>query len=113
MFSFSDTDIDFATLADIPAINNLLNNAYRGEESKQGWTTEANLISGDTRTNEAMTAQVMQQSGSIFLIYKGGQQEIIGCVNLQQHHDKLYLGMFSVSPQLQGGGIGKKTITGC
>jgi len=110
MFSFSNTDIDFATVADITAIKNLLNNAYRGEESKKGWTTEAELIAGDTRTDEDMIAQVMQQSGSVFLIYKNGQQKIIGCVNLQQHDDKLYLGMFSVSPQLQGGGIGKKLL---
>ncbi len=110
MFSFSDTDIAFATAVDITAIKDLLNNAYRGEESKQGWTTEADLIAGDTRTDEAMIAQVMQQSGSVFLIYKDGQQKIIGCVNLQQHDDKLYLGMFSVSPQLQGGGIGKKLL---
>jgi ribosomal protein S18 acetylase RimI-like enzyme len=110
MFSFSNTDIDFATVADITAIKNLLNNAYRGEESKQGWTTEAELIAGDTRTDEAMIEQVIEQSASVFLIYKGKQQKIIGCVNLQQHDNKLYLGMFSVSPQLQGGGIGKKLL---
>ena len=110
MFSFSDNDIYFATDTDITAIKDLLNNAYRGEESKLGWTTEANLIAGDTRTDEDMMAQVMQQVGSVFLIYKKGQQRIIGCVNLQQHDDKLYLGMFSVSPQLQGGGIGKRLL---
>ncbi|MFZ1307325.1 MAG: GNAT family N-acetyltransferase [Ferruginibacter sp.] len=110
MFSFYNTDIEFATIADIAALKNLLNNAYRGEESKKGWTTEADLIAGDTRTDEAMLEQVMQQSGSIFLIYKNEQQKIIGCVNLQQHNDKLYLGMFSVSPKLQGGGIGKKIL---
>ncbi len=34
----------------------------------------------------------------------------MGCVNLQQHGEKLYLGMFSVSPHLQGGGIGKQLL---
>jgi len=34
----------------------------------------------------------------------------MGCVNLQQHDDKVYLGMLSVSPQLQGAGIGKKLL---
>ncbi len=109
MFSFSNTNIDFATVVDIAAIKDLLNNAYRGEESKQGWTTEADLIAGDTRTDEATIEQVMQQSGSVFLVYKD-EQKIIGCVNLQQHDDRLYLGMFSVSPQLQGGGIGKQIL---
>ena len=110
MFSFSDPNISFATVADIPAIKDLLNNAYRGEASKQGWTTEADLISGDTRTDEAMLQQVIEQNGSVFLIYKDEQQKIAGCVNLQEHDEKLYLGMFSVSPQLQGGGIGKQLL---
>ena len=110
MFSFSNTDIDFATVADIAAIKDLLNSAYRGEESKKGWTTEADLIAGDTRTDEATITHVMLQSGSVFLIYKEEQQKIIGCVNLQQHDAKLYLGMFSVSPPLQGRGIGKQIL---
>lgn len=110
MFSFSDPNIAFASVADIPAIKNLLNNAYRGEASKQGWTTEAHLIAGDIRTDEALLLNVIEREGSIFLVYKDEEQKIIGCVNLQEHNDKLYLGMFSVSPQLQGGGIGKKLL---
>jgi len=39
--------IAIATVADIAATKDLLNNAYRGEVSKQGWTTEAGLIAGD------------------------------------------------------------------
>lgn len=110
MFSFSNPYIIFATTTDIPAIKDLLNNAYRGESSKQGWTTEAGLIAGDIRTDEAMLLNVMNQTGSVFLIYENEEQKVIGCVNLQEHDDKLYLGMFSVSPQLQGGGIGKKLL---
>lgn len=108
--AFYNKYISIATLTDISAIKDLLNEAYRGEKSKQGWTTEANLIAGETRTDEATIEQLMQQSGSIFIIYKDEQQEIIGCVNLQKHDTKIYLGMFSVSPQLQGGGIGKRLL---
>jgi len=110
MFSFSNPGISFATVANIAAIKDLLNNAYRGESSKQGWTTEAGLIAGDTRTDEASLQQVMEQAGSVFLVCKDEQQKITGCVNLQEHGDKLYLGMFSVSPHLQGGGIGKQLL---
>lgn len=108
---FSDTHIAIATISDIPAIKNLLNSAYRGESSKQGWTTEAHLIEGDVRTDEATIEKVMKRDGSVFLKYTNEQQEVIGCVNLQLHEGrKIYLGMFSVSPQLQGGGIGKKLL---
>lgn len=110
MHSFSNHNISIATEADIPAINHLLNSAYRGETSKQGWTTEAHLIAGETRTNEASLKQVMEQYGSVFLKYTNSQQQTIGCVNLQQHGEKLYLGMFSVEPQLQGSGIGKQLL---
>ena len=107
---FSNTYISIATASDIPAIIDLLNSAYRGESSKKGWTTEADLISGNTRTEESILQKVMQQPGSVFLKYSNEAAEIIACVNLQQHADKIYLGMFSVSPQLQGGGIGKKML---
>ncbi len=109
MISFSNPNINFATTVNVTAIKYLLNAAYRGESSKQGWTTEAGLISGETRTNEAMVLEAIEQSGSVVLIYKE-EETITGCVNLQQHGSKIYLGMFSVSPLLQGGGIGKKLL---
>ncbi len=109
MISFSNPHINFATSADVTAIKDLVNAAYRGESSKQGWTTEAGLISGETRTNDEIVFEVIQQAGSVILIYK--EEEVItGCVNLQQYGNKIYLGMFSVSPLLQGGGIGKKVL---
>ena len=107
---FSSAQIAVATTEDIPAIKDLLNNAYRGEGSKQGWTTEADLIAGDTRTDETTLNKVMHDPGSVILKYTSEEQQLIGCVNLQQHGHKIYLGMFSVSPQLQGGGIGKQLL---
>lgn len=111
MFSFSNPHIAIATAADIIPIRDLLNSAYRGETSKKGWTTEAGLIAGDVRTDEVQLREIMQKKGSVFLIYTGEDKKIAGCVNLQQQANKIYLGMFSVSPQLQGGGIGKKILT--
>lgn len=110
VYKFSNPNISVAGIADIPAIKKLLNNAYRGETSKQGWTTEAHLIGGEIRTDDLNIKQVMQQKGSIFLKYTNEKKEIIGCVNLQQHENKLYLGMFSVMPSLQGRGIGKQIL---
>jgi len=111
MYSFSNPHIATATIADIPAIKDLLNNTYRGEASKKGWTTEADLIAGDTRTDENTLQEVMERTNNVFFKYTDGQEKIIiGCVNLQQHGNKLYLGMFSVAAQLQGGGIGKQLL---
>ena len=110
MNKFSNPNILLAIPADITAITTLLNSAYRGESSKQGWTNEAHLIGGNQRTDEPSMQQVMSLANSIVLKYVSEEQQIIGCVNLQLHGSKIYLGMFSVAPQLQGLGIGKQLL---
>ncbi len=110
MYMFSNPSIKAATISDAPHLAHLLNKAYRGESSKQGWTTEANLIAGNTRTDDENVRQLMQQPDSIFLKYFSSTGEITGCVNLQKHGEKLYLGMLSVEPHLQGFGIGKHLL---
>ena len=110
MIHFSNQHITVATFADAAHITELLNSAYRGESSKQGWTTEANLIAGDIRTNENSLKEVMQQPGSVMLICTNEESGITGCVNLQQHDNKIYLGMLSVAPHLQGTGTGKQLL---
>ncbi len=102
--------ISQAVKEDIPQIVDLLNSAYRGERSQKGWTTEAHLIAGDVRTDEADVLNVFQQPGSVILKYTTDAGEIIGTVNLQQHKRGVYLGMFAVNPNLQGGGIGKQLL---
>lgn len=102
--------IEQATAADAKQIELLLNSAYRGDSSRKGWTTEADLIAGDRRTDEASVIAVMNQPGSVILKYTDDAGTIVGTVNLQKHGSKLYLGMFSVSPHLQGAGIGKQLL---
>jgi len=97
--------VAFANENDIPALNVLINSAYRGEQSKQGWTTEADLLDG-IRTDEEGLKELMNQEGSVILKFTEGNQ-VQGCVHLKQEENKLYLGMLTVSPQLQNKGIGK------
>lgn len=106
---FSDLHISIAKLKDATVITQLLNSAYRGESSQQGWTTESHLIGGEIRTIPDEVEELITQPDSVFLKYT--TEEIIGCVNLQKHEDKIYLGMLSVKPGLQGGGIGKKLLS--
>ena len=110
MFIFSNNHISIANIDDVPAITKLMNSAYRGESSTHGWTTEAHLIGGDVRTDEAHLLEVIEREKSDVLKYMNDRHEIIGCVNLQQHGNKIYLGMLSVSPNLQGAGIGKQLL---
>jgi ribosomal protein S18 acetylase RimI-like enzyme len=97
-----------ATKKDIPSLNILVNSAFRGETSKKGWTTEEHLLGG-IRTNEQLLAEIMLEKGTILLKYVENGT-IFGMVMLKNQKDKLYLGMLTVSPDLQGGGIGKKLL---
>jgi len=97
-----------ATLVDVPALNKLVNDAYRGDSSRKGWTTEADLLDG-TRTDENALRDFFLKSDSTILKYLDGEK-IIGCVRLVKHGNQLYLGMFAVDPTIQNKGIGKKIL---
>lgn len=100
--------ITIATLNDVSALEKLINSAYRGETSKQGWTTEANLLEGK-RITEAELTEIIKNKENTILKYTDNEQ-IIGSVLLVNKGNKLYLGMLTVSPELQNSGIGKKLL---
>ncbi|HET9744880.1 MAG TPA: GNAT family N-acetyltransferase, partial [Chitinophagaceae bacterium] len=102
--------ISVADEKDVASIVGLLDNAYRGENSKQGWTSEANLFAGEKRTDEATISNLIKKQEAVFLKYLNEDKIIEGCVFLHKKADRLYLGMFSVSPVAQGKGIGKKLL---
>lgn len=97
-----------ATLEDVSSLTRLINSAYRGESSKKGWTTEANLLSG-SRTNEAEIQQIITDPKHTMLKFTE-KDSILACVLLIEKETKLYLGMLTVSPELQNSGIGKKLL---
>jgi len=92
--------------ADTDDIVALVNSAYRGESSKRGWTTEADILGGQ-RTDAQEIATLIGVAGSmIVLCYE--DQELIGSVHLERTEQGAYFGMFTVRPTLQGRGIGKR-----
>jgi ribosomal protein S18 acetylase RimI-like enzyme len=99
-----------ATLQDIPALAALINSAYRGEGSKKGWTTEADLIKGELRIDGPTLEELMKTDNTVFLKYLNERGEINGCVFIQKKTDGMYLGMLSVSPTQQAKGIGKQLM---
>ena len=101
--------VNKATLTDVQELNQLVNNAYRGETSKKGWTTEANLLEG-LRIDEETLNQYFNDPNIIILKHTNEAGQITGCVYLEVRAPKLYVGMFSVSPTLQGKGIGRDLL---
>ncbi|GAC1300496.1 MAG: GNAT family N-acetyltransferase [Mucilaginibacter sp.] len=94
---------------DVPALNVLVNNAYRGETSKKGWTTEADLLNG-SRIDEHTLSGYFDDPHITILKNTESDGQITGCVYLEVRKPKLYVGMFSVSPELQDKGIGRALL---
>jgi ribosomal protein S18 acetylase RimI-like enzyme len=97
-----------AELKDIPALNILINSAYRGESSKQGWTTEESLLGG-IRTSEESLIETIETKGTTILI-DFIEKELVACVQLVEKKEVLYVGMLTVKPNLQNAGLGKKLL---
>ena len=100
--------IEIATIEDVEALNNLVHSAYRGETSKKGWTSEADLLGGIRTTKQSLLETIATPKTSLLKYTK--DSDILGCVMLVEKENALYLGMLTVSPDLQGGGIGKKLL---
>lgn len=98
-----------ATLTDVSELVLLINSSYRGESSKKGWTTEANLIDGQRIDNHSLAEQ-MADPNAVILKNTNDEGKITGCVYLQKRDGKLYLGMLTVSPMLQANGLGRQLL---
>lgn len=93
-----------AEIQDVTALNQLVNSAYRGDSSKVGWTTEADLLDG-IRTSEASLKNMINNPAAEILVAEK-ENEVVGCVYLEKKNRVLYLGMLTVKPTLQASGIG-------
>ncbi|MGV8921765.1 MAG: GNAT family N-acetyltransferase [Thermomonas sp.] len=94
--------------ADIDAIVALVEGSYRGDASRAGWTTEADLLDG-MRIDAQRVREDLARDGSLVLLGERDGQTL-ACANVCVENDACYFGMFSVVPGLQGGGIGKQML---
>ena len=97
-----------AGAADVDAVVGLIESAYRGESSRAGWTTEADLLDG-RRTDRAELQEILARGHSqILLAERDGQ--LLACAHVAREDGAGYFGMFSVAPTLQGAGIGSRVL---
>ena len=97
-----------ATLTDIPALIALVTSAYRGDASKQGWTTEADMLDGQRIDAEALRHDIERTDSRILLALEKG--EVLACAHVAIEDGTGYFGMFAVSPDQQGSGVGKRMM---
>jgi ribosomal protein S18 acetylase RimI-like enzyme len=103
-----DFEIRLGTSADTAAVVALIESAYRGEVSRAGWTTEADLLDGQ-RTDAAEISGILAEPEARLLLATRGPA-IIGCVLLRREATGAYIGMLAVCPDLQAKGLGKALL---
>ncbi len=97
-----------ASAADIPAIVALVTSAYRGESSRQGWTTEADLLEGQRIDPAVLATDIARPRSIVLLAERAGS--LLACAHVAEEDGAGYFGMFAVRPGLQGGGVGKAVL---
>lgn len=94
-----------ATTADVDAIVALVNSAYRGEHSRKGWTTEADLLDGQRADASMIGALIDPPANQLLLMHEASM--LLGSVHLGCNGADGYLGMFTIEPTRQGDGLGR------
>lgn len=97
--------VRLAERRDAEGLVSLVNSAYRGDDAKKGWTTEADLLGGQRVDVEGMKLLLSAPDSVVFLAEDS--DSFIGCVEVKSTEKGCYIGMLTVDPTLQNKGVGK------
>ncbi|WP_049579070.1 GNAT family N-acetyltransferase [Streptomyces sp. SBT349] len=112
-----------ATEADVSAIVALVESAYRGEASRAGWTTEADLLDGRRTGADEVLPALKDEDSRLLLAERGG--ELVACCLVSRGDEAdtpggepeegagpsaAHFGMFAVRPERQAGGLGRLVL---
>lgn len=100
--------------ADVGPLLALIGSAYRGEESRLGWTTEADLLTGDRIDEAGLLAKMADPHEGVMLRASDAAGALVACCELRwrREGDEAigYFGLFAVDPRRQGGGLGREML---
>ncbi|MFE5936598.1 GNAT family N-acetyltransferase [Streptomyces sp. NPDC056470] len=97
-----------AVEGDVEALVPLVESAYRGDSSRAGWTTEADILQGQRTDAEGVRAVITTPGSRLMVVERDGG--IVACCQLEHRGEAAYFGMFAVRPELQGAGLGRRII---
>lgn len=102
-------DHELADIAD------LVNSAYRGELAATGWTSESYLLGGQRTDEASLRADLASKPGSTLLTFRDEDWEKpFACAWIEpQADDVWYVGMITVTPPRQAGGMGRAVLETC
>lgn len=98
-----------ATLEDVDRVVALVESAYRGEKSRAGWTTEADMLEGQ-RTDAREVRAIIEAFPKQRVILLEDEGVVRACARLDDAESHAYLGMIAVDPELQAKGLGRAII---
>jgi ribosomal protein S18 acetylase RimI-like enzyme len=102
--------VRLATPDDVPEVVALVESAYRGDASRAGWTTEADLLDGQ-RTDAAAVREIVDDPDSRLLLTEEADGTLLACCHIQRRPKQTaYFGSFAVRPGRQGGGTGRMLL---
>ena len=93
-----------ATVLDIPALVPLVTS----DVSRQGWTTEADILDGSRIDPEVLRGDIERPRSRVIVAERDGQ--MLACAHVCDDGGVGYFGMFAVRPDLQAGGIGRQVL---
>lgn len=101
-----------ATEDDVAPLVDLVTSAYRGDSSRQGWTTEADLLEGQRIDADLLLADLRAPDSVVLAAHlDGSAHPVDACVHVRRTSETTgYLGMFCVRPGDQGQGLGKQVV---
>ncbi|MBC8990351.1 GNAT family N-acetyltransferase [Micromonospora chalcea] len=108
MTSPASRTVRVARPGDVAALVDLIESAYRGERSRQGWTHEADLLAGQRTDPDMVASAVTAPDGVVLVAEQDG--DLFACCQLERRDDHVYFGMFAVAPGRQGGGLGRELL---
>jgi len=104
--------VSIAQESDLEPIAALVNSAFRGESSRAGWTTEADLVGGQRTDPESLRTDLASRPGAVLLTMRDEPDgTLLGSVWLEpKSADVWYLGMLTIRPDLQARGLGRSML---
>jgi len=101
-----------AEIADAQTVAELVNSAYRGESSRAGWTTEADILEGKRTTTQEVAAIIRREDA--FILLGVLRDEIVATICCERQvlagKNAVHFGLIAVKPLLQNKGYGRSLI---
>lgn len=94
-----------ATGGDVEGLVELVNSSYRGESSRRGWTTEADLLDGQRLDADLLAQELMTANCHILVMEATGL--LVGCIRMERTSGIVVLSLITIRPSFQNRGLGR------